>query len=80
MKYGDKNKCMDCGIELTIKNRHPAYSARLAVIGYRCTSCHEKSKSPETKKREEEISRLTKDIPRPENIRHDLLRSLKENQ
>ena len=78
MKFGDKNKCMDCGTDLNIKTRRPVYSARLAVIGYRCTACHEKSKSPETKKREEEMSRFIKDIPQPENVKQDIRRALKE--
>ncbi len=78
MKYGDKNKCMDCGIELVIKNRIPVYSSRLAVIGYRCKECHEKSKSPETKKREEEISKFIKDVPQPENVKQDIRRALQE--
>jgi hypothetical protein len=72
MKHGNNNKCMDCGNELSIKNRQPVYSARLAVIGYRCNTCHDKSKSPETKKREEEISRFLHDIPSPENFKNDM--------
>lgn len=72
----DQNRCMDCGAQLTIKNRYPVYSSHLAVIGYRCTECREKNKSPEAKKREEEISRLTKDVPKPENVRHNLLKTL----
>ena len=72
----DQNKCMDCGTLLTIKNRYPVYSPRLTVIGYRCAACRDKSKSPEAKKREEEISKLTKEIPRLENIRHNLPKML----
>lgn len=45
MKNTNQNKCMDCGKELNIKIRHPVYSARLAVTGYRCKECHEKAKS-----------------------------------
>ncbi len=78
MKYGENNKCMDCGTELNIKNRQPIYSSRLAVIGYKCKTCHEKSKSPETKKREEEMSKFIKDIPQPENVKHDIRRALKK--
>lgn len=74
----DQNKCMDCGTGLTIKNRYPVYSSRLAITGYRCNACHEKSKSPATKKREEEISRLTKEVPKPENVRHNILKSLEK--
>ena len=77
MKYGDNNNCIDCGTELTIKKRVPVYSSRLAVIGYRCNECHEKSKSPETKKREEEMNKFIKDIPQPENVKHDIRRALK---
>lgn len=72
----DQSRCMDCKAPLTTKNRYPVYSSHLAVIGYRCTDCREKSKSPEAKKREEEISRLTKDVPKPENTRHNLLKAL----
>ncbi|MCX9012068.1 MAG: hypothetical protein OIN66_13220 [Candidatus Methanoperedens sp.] len=72
----DQNRCMDCKAPLTIKNRYPVYSSHLAVIGYRCADCREKNKSPEAKKREEEISRLTKDVPRQENIKHNLLKTL----
>ncbi|MDP2845745.1 MAG: hypothetical protein Q8N79_06705 [Candidatus Methanoperedens sp.] len=70
------NKCMGCGIDLTGKKRYPVYSPRLAVLGYRCGECHEKSKSPATKKREEEISHLTKEIPRLENPNMDIRKSL----
>ncbi len=78
MTNTDQNKCMDCGTGLTIKNRRPVYSSRLTVIGYRCSICHEKSKSPETKKREEEMSNLTKEVPKPENVKHNILKSLEK--
>lgn len=78
MTNTDQNKCMDCGTGLTIKNRYPVYSSRLATTGYRCSACHEKSKSPATKKREEEISKLTKEVPKPENVRHNILKSLEK--
>ncbi len=78
MTNTDQNKCMDCGIGLTIKNRQPVYSSRLAIIGYRCSACHEKSKSPATKKREEEMSNLTKEVPKPENVRHNILKGLEK--
>ncbi len=67
---------MGCGIDLTGKKRLPVYSSRLAVIGYRCEACHEKSKSPAARKREEEISHLTKEIPRLENPNMDIRKSL----
>ncbi len=67
---------MDCGADLKGKKRYPVYSPRLAVIGYRCEACHEKSKSPATKKREEEISRLTKEVPKLENPAMDIRKSL----
>ena len=78
MKSGDMNYCMNCEIELTIKNRVPVYSSRLKVLGYRCNECHEKSKSPETKKREDEISKFIKEVPQPENVKHDIRRALNE--
>jgi DNA-directed RNA polymerase subunit RPC12/RpoP len=76
MKKMDENKCMDCGKELNIKIRYPVYSARLAVTGYRCRDCNEKAKSPETRKREEEMSKFIKEIPQPENVKQDIRRSL----
>ncbi len=76
MKDIDNNSCMDCGTNLVSKKRYPAYSPRLIVLGYRCEACHEKSKSPATKKREEEISRLTKDVPKLENPNMDIRKSL----
>jgi hypothetical protein len=78
MKSGDRNKCMNCEIELTIKNRVPVYSSRLKVIGFRCNECHEKSKSPETKQRENEISKFIKEVPQLENVKHDIRRALNE--
>ncbi len=76
MKDIDKNMCMDCGADLKSKKRYPVYTPRLIVIGYRCEACHEKSKSPEAKKREEEISRLTKEVPKLENPAMDIRKSL----
>lgn len=70
------NKCMGCGIDLSGKKMYPVYSSRLAVLGYRCEACHEKSKSPAAKKREEEISHLTKEIPKFENPNMDIRKSL----
>ena len=78
MKKMDENKCMDCGNELNIKIRYPVYSARLAVIGYRCKDCHEKAKSPQTRKREEEMSNFIKEVPKPENVKQDIRRSLEK--
>lgn len=63
MENTEKNICMDCGIDLKSKKRYPVYSPRLKVVGYRCGVCNEKSKSPAAKKREEEISKLTKEMP-----------------
>ncbi len=79
MKKADLGNCMDCGIDLRNKKMYPAYSARLAVVGYRCADCHEKSKSPAAKKREEEMSLLIRDVPKPENVKHDLRKALEEN-
>ena len=76
MKKMAENKCMDCGKELNIKIRYPVYSARLAVTGYRCRDCNEKAKSPETKKREEEISKFIKEVPKPENVKQDIRKAL----
>ena len=75
MRNIEQNTCMDCGVDLTGKKRHPVYSPRLKVIGYRCEECNEKSKSPAAKKREEEISRLTKDVPKLENPAMDIRKS-----
>lgn len=74
----DQDACMNCGVDLKGKKRYPVYSARLKVEGYRCEGCHEKSKSPEARKREEEISRLTKDVPKLENPNMDIRKSLNE--
>jgi hypothetical protein len=71
--------CMKCGTKLTAGNIYPVYSSRLAVIGYRCEECHEKSKSPAAKKREEEMSRLTKEVPKLENANMDIRRALKNS-
>lgn len=78
MEDVDKDTCMDCGTDLRGKKRYPVYSARLKVIGYRCEQCHERSKSPATKRREEEMSRLMKDVPKLENPNMDIRRSLKK--
>lgn len=67
---------MDCGASLAGKNRYPVYSPRLAVLGYRCKECNEKSKTPGQKKREEEISKLTKEVPKLENPNMDIRKSL----
>ncbi len=77
MKKIEENECMDCGIDLTGKRSYPVYSPRLAVIGYRCGECHEKSKTPGARKREEEISRLTKDVPKLENVNQDIRKALR---
>jgi len=78
MKKMDENKCMDCGKELNIKIRYPVYSARLAVIGYRCKDCRERAKSPETRKREEEMCNFIQEVPKPENVKQDIRRSLEK--
>ncbi len=67
---------MDCGTPLAGKKRSPVYSARLAVLGYRCTECNEKKKTPGQRKREEEISKLTKEVPKLENPNMDIRKSL----
>jgi len=71
--------CMKCGINLTARKMYPVYSSRLAVIGYRCEECNEKSKSPAAKKREEEMSNLTKEVPKLENANMDIRRALKNS-
>jgi hypothetical protein len=76
MKDIDQNTCIDCGADIKGKKRYPVYSSRLKVTGYRCEACHEKSKSPDAKKREEEISRLTKEVPKLENPAMDIRKSL----
>jgi len=73
----NQDKCMDCKVELKSINRHPVYSSRLAVMGYICADCREKRKTPAMKKREEEISQITKEVPKLENVNHNLLRNLK---
>ncbi|MBU4222704.1 MAG: hypothetical protein KKD46_06800 [Euryarchaeota archaeon] len=78
MKNTSQNKCIDCGKELNIKIRHPVYSARLAVTGYRCKECHEKAKSPQTRKREEEMSKFITEVPKPENVKQDIRKSLEK--
>ena len=76
LKNINQNTCMDCGIGLAAKKRYPVYSARLAVLGYKCEACNEKSKSPGQKKREEEISKLTKEVPKLENPNMDIRKSM----
>ena len=76
LKNINQDTCMDCGAPLAGKKRYPVYSARLAVLGYRCEACNEKSKSPGQKKREEEISKLTKEVPKLENPNMDIRKSL----
>ncbi len=78
MNKKDENKCKDCGKELNIKIRIPVYSARLAVTGYRCKECHEKAKSPETRKREEEMSKFIEEIPKLENVNQNIRRALEK--
>lgn len=73
----NQNKCLDCKAELISTKRHPVYSSRLAVMGYICLDCREKRKTPAMIKREEEISQITKEVPKLENVNHNLLRSLK---
>lgn len=73
----DQNTCMDCGADLKSKKRYPVYSPRLKVVGYRCGACYEKSKTPGAKKREEEMSMLTKEVPKHENPNMDIRKSLK---
>ena len=76
MNRANGNKCMDCGKELNIRIRHPVYSSRLAVTGYRCNDCHEKAKSPETRKREEEMSKFIAEVPKLENVKQDIRKGL----
>jgi hypothetical protein len=73
----NQNRCMDCKMDLISTKRHPVYSSRLAVMGYICAGCREKRKTPAMKKREEEISQITKEVPKLENVNHNLLKSLK---
>ena len=77
LKNINQDTCMECGIGLAAKKRYPVYSARLAVLGYRCTECNEKMKTPGQKKREEEICNLTKEVPKLENQNMDIRKSLK---
>ncbi len=76
MNKKDENNCRECGKELNIKIRYPVYSARLAVTGYRCKECHEKAKSPETKRREEEMSKFIEEVPKLENVNQNIRRAL----
>ncbi len=78
MKKADENRCMDCGKELDIRTRRPVYSPRLAVTGYRCKDCHEKAKSPETRKREEEMSKFITEVPKLDNVKQDIRKSLEK--
>lgn len=74
-----QDRCISCNVSLISRKRYPVYSSRLAVIGYRCEDCNEKSKSPAAKKREEEISNLTKEVPNLENANMDIRRELKNS-
>jgi hypothetical protein len=74
-----QDRCISCNVSLIGKKRCPAYSSRLVVIGYRCEDCNDKSKSPSTKKREEEISNLTKEVPQLENANMDIRRELNKS-
>ena len=74
-----QDRCIACNVSLISKKRYPAYSSRLAVIGYRCEDCNEKSKSPAAKKREEEMCNLTKEVPKLENANMDIRRALDKN-
>lgn len=78
MKKANENKCMGCMKELNIKIRYPVYSSRLAVTGYRCKECHEKAKSPEARKREEEMSKFITEVPKPENVKQDIRKALEK--
>lgn len=78
MNKKDENRCKDCGKELNIKIRYPVYSARLAVTGYRCRECHERAKSPETRKREEEMSKFIEEVPKLENVNQNIRRALEK--
>ena len=79
MKNNDQDKCAGCKTGLYGKKRYPVYSQRLAVIGYRCEDCNEKSKSLAAKKREQEMSDLTKEVPRLENANLDIRKALNKN-
>jgi hypothetical protein len=78
MNRGNGNRCLDCGKELNIKIRYPVYSSRLAVTGYRCKDCHETAKSPQTRKREEEMSKFITEVPKPENVKQDIRKDLEK--
>lgn len=76
MKKIDENNCMDCGADLAGRKRYPVYSSRLAVLGYRCAECHEKRKTPGAREREEEMCKLTRDVPKLENVNQDIRKAL----
>ena len=71
-----QDRCISCNVSLISKKRCPVYSSRLVVIGYKCEDCNEKSKSFAAKKREQEISELTKEVPRLENANLDIRKAL----
>jgi len=77
MKNINEDYCMTCKSSLVGKKRYPVHSPRLIVIGYRCVECHETTKSPAAKKREEEMSILTKEVPKLENMNMDIRKALK---
>lgn len=77
MKNTSEDNCLTCKSSLVGKKRYPVHSPRLMVIGYRCMDCYEKTKSPAAKKREEEMSALTKEVPKLENANMDIRRALK---
>jgi hypothetical protein len=77
MANSNEDKCITCKSSLVGMKRYPVHSSRLAVIGYRCEECNEKAKSPSAKKREEEMSILTKEVPKLENANMDIRRALK---
>ncbi|VVB56286.1 Uncharacterised protein [uncultured archaeon] len=79
MKNNEQDRCISCKTELYGRKRYPVYSQRLAVIGYRCEDCNEKSKSPAAKKREQEMSELTKEVPKLENANMDIRKALKNS-
>ena len=79
MKNNDQETCITCKTGFYGKKMYPVYSSRLAVIGYRCEDCNEKSKSPAAKKREQEMSNLTKEVPKLENANMDIRKALKNS-
>lgn len=79
MKNNDHEKCIGCKTELYGRKMYPVYSSRLVVLGYRCEACNEKSKTPAAKKREQEMSSLTKEVPKLENANMDIRRALKNS-